>query len=460
MVSTSPITTATGTATTSKSQLDLSLDLTSKRASQTAFLLRWGKLLGKTGGAQLIIQGTGFLCGIFIIHVLPTEEYAYYTLANTMLGTMTVLADGGIAMGVMSTGGKHWQDREELGSVLATGMYLRKRFAIVSMLISLPILFVLLHKQGIDWWYALAVIACLAPAFWASLSGSILQVVPKLHQDVNQLLKIDVGVNVSRLLLSLPLLFLFPFGALAILASGIPQVGGNIQLRKLAKTKATAAGEVKPVHRKQILKTVKRMLPGSVYYCISGQLTVWLVSIFNTTEAIAQIGALARLMMLLVLIRMVTEVLIYPRYARMPMVRKLVIRRFFQVLAMVIVICTSLVVAVYFFPEVFLFILGNKYQGLEQEVFLMSVARCLTMVSSIAYLMSSSRGIIPNPYLFIGTIVFSQVISLAFFVDYSTLSGVIYFSLITALVTVTYRIVHFLRETMIPRRWAKIAAGG
>jgi hypothetical protein len=45
------------------------------------------------------------LYGILIIRLLPVE-YAFYTLANTMHRTMTVLADGGITTGVMSQVGK------------------------------------------------------------------------------------------------------------------------------------------------------------------------------------------------------------------------------------------------------------------------------------------------------------------------------------------------------------------
>ena len=60
-------------------------------------ILNWSKLISITASAQLIVQAVGFLSGILIIRLLPVQEYAYYTLANTMLGTMTILADGGIS---------------------------------------------------------------------------------------------------------------------------------------------------------------------------------------------------------------------------------------------------------------------------------------------------------------------------------------------------------------------------
>lgn len=409
--------------------------------------VKWGKLIGLTGGAQILIQGVGFLCGIYIIRVLSTEQYAYYTLANTMLGTMTVLADGGITAGVMSEGGKVWQDRKKLGAVLATGMQMRRQFAIGSLLISVPILYYLLTLRGLLWWEATALIVCLAPAFWAALSGSLLQIVPKLHQDINKLLGINVGINVVRLILTLPLLAFAPFAALAIVATGASQVGGNMRLRKLSLKKADWKSEPEAEYRKRIFATVRRVLPGSIYYCLSSQITIWLVSIFNDTEGLAQIGALSRLMMALSIVKLSFAVLITPRYARLPSVRSLVVKRFFQMLGLLFLIAGGIVGAVYLFPNIFLWLLGEQYMDLEQEVFLMTISSCLIMISGIANGMNSGRAIIPRPLPFIGTVVLAQIVALAFIVDYTTVVGIIHFSIFAAVVTLTYRIIHFLFYT-------------
>jgi len=88
--------------------------------------LHWGRLVSISGIAQILVQALAFINGILIIRIFSTQEYALYTLANAMLGTMTLLSDGGIADGVMSQGGKNWQDRNWLGAVMATGMQLRR----------------------------------------------------------------------------------------------------------------------------------------------------------------------------------------------------------------------------------------------------------------------------------------------------------------------------------------------
>jgi O-antigen/teichoic acid export membrane protein len=44
----------------------------------------WLKLITVTGTAQVIVQAVGFLSGILVIRLLSVDEYALYTLANTM----------------------------------------------------------------------------------------------------------------------------------------------------------------------------------------------------------------------------------------------------------------------------------------------------------------------------------------------------------------------------------------
>ncbi|MCP9234510.1 lipopolysaccharide biosynthesis protein [Lewinella sp. JB7] len=417
-------------------------------------LIKWGKLISVTGGAQILIQGVGFVVGIYIIRMLSQSEYAYYTLANTMLGTMTVLADGGISTGVMAEGGKQWQNRKELGEILATGMHMRRQFAIGSLIVSIPILFYLLLDQGMLWWESSLLILCLIPAFMAALSGSLLQIVPKLHQNINELLKINVQINVIRLILTLPVLLFFPFAALAILASGFGQVVGNVQLRKLSIRKADWKTAASPAYRRRIMAKVKKILPGSIYYCISGQITVWLVAFFSDTKSIAEIGALSRLMMLLMLVRLSVDMLIVPRYARLPAVKQQVIVRFFQVLGLLLVLSAAIVGGVALFPDLFLYILGDAYMDLDYELVLMTLSSCLGLITGVAYMMSSSRGIIPNPYLFIAVNILGQVAVLYFFVDYTTLAGVIMFSVYSGLITLGYRIADFLYQTLLKMQWS------
>src|SRR5690606_27416369 len=147
-----------------------------------------------------------------------------------MLGTLTILADGGIATGAMALGGKVWKDKEKLGAVLSTGMDLRRKFAVGSLLLATPVLVYLLRNHEASWLMTVLITLSLIPAFFTALSGTILEIPLKLKQDVKPLQKNQVEVNAVRLGMLLLTIFIFPWAYIAILAAGIPQIWANWQL--------------------------------------------------------------------------------------------------------------------------------------------------------------------------------------------------------------------------------------
>jgi len=402
----------------------------------------WGKLISIAGSAQVLVQGAGLLTGILIIRMLPTKEYAYYTLANTMLGTMTVLADGGISSGVMSQGGKVWNDKVKLGQVLATGLDLRKKFAVFSLIVAVPILMYLLWHQGASNWTIALVVLTLIPSFFAALSDSLLEIVPKLHQDIKPLQFNQSVVSILRLFLSSVSIFFFPFTFIALLGNGIPRIFGNFQLRKIAFKFADKKELPNPEYRSNILNIVKKTLPGSIYYCLSGQIQIWLISIFGSTESIAHVGALGRLTMVMTMFSILFNTLLEPRFARLPNQTKLVKARFLQLLGLLILTSVVICGLVWLFPAQILSVLGKSYAGLDKEVLLITLGSCLSLISGTIYRLNSTRGIIPNPYFFIPSIIITQAIVLCI-IDLSVVTNVLWFSIIVSAVGSVIRITHF-----------------
>ena len=70
---------------------------------------KWASKLSKYISAQLLVQFFGLACGILLIRNLSKQEYAYFTLANSLQGSMNVLASSGIISALSAIGGKVWQ---------------------------------------------------------------------------------------------------------------------------------------------------------------------------------------------------------------------------------------------------------------------------------------------------------------------------------------------------------------
>lgn len=394
-------------------------------------IVNWGKLISITGSAQIIVQAVGFVCGIFIIRLLPVEEYAFYTLANTMLGTMTVLADSGISTGVMAQGGKVWQDKKKLGAVLATGVDLRKKFGAASLIVSIPILFYLLVHNGASIITSLLIILALIPAFYAALSDSLLEIVPKLHQTILPLQKNQISVGLGRLLLTGLTIFIFPWAFIAILAAGLPRIWGNIKLSKIGHEFADENQEPDKEIRAEILNLVKRIMPTSIYYCLSGQITIWIISVFGNTNFVAQLGALGRLSVMLTIITAVIGTLIIPRFAKLPSDKFLLLKRVFQIIVVLVVLLFVVVLIVYLFPTPILWLLGDAYKGLPFELFLSVLGSCIALITGVVFALYNCRGWAFNPIVGIPLGMLGIILGVLLF-DLTTLIGILYFNIFVA----------------------------
>ncbi|GAB4016641.1 hypothetical protein GCM10028808_45720 [Spirosoma migulaei] len=387
----------------------------------------WTKLISVTGGAQAIVQASGLISGILFIRLLPVKEYAYYTIANTMLGTMTLLADGGISTSIMAQGGKVWNDKHKLGTVLATGLDLRKKFALGSLVVCLPILYYLLTKNGANWITTVAIIVSLTPAFFAALSDSILGIPSKLNQEIIPLQKNQLKVSLLRLVSGFTL-YLFPWTFVAIIANGIPRIYGNIQLKKIAGNFITENSKIDLSTKKEILKVVRRVLPGAVYYCLSSQITIWLVSIFGNVSSIAQVGALSRISIVLTLFTSVISLTLVPRFSRLPNSYKILLNRFLLILILLTFLSIILIGIVYLFSSQILIVLGKRYITLNEELLLSSIGSIISMIAGVTYSLHSTRGWLYMPLIPILISIGSILIGVSF-IDISTLKGILLFNI-------------------------------
>ena len=390
--------------------------------------LEWGRLLAVTSSTQAVIQGISFISSILIIRLLPTHEYALYTLASVMFSNLGILADSGIKTSVLAQGGKVWQKRKELGDVIATGFYLRRIFAIVSFVIACPLMLFLLRHHGANWWIASGIVFSIIPAYYATLSGSLLEIVPKLQQRIVELQKIELKASMIRLAILGLALFFFPFTILAMLAFGFSQLWANTRLRELANTYIDAARKPSETVRKEIIKLVKRLMPESIYLVISGHITVWLISVFGDTAAVAQVGALGRLAMALSIFTILFGTLIAPRFSRLPEDKKHLTKRFGQVQIALTVLCITVVTGTWLFASEMLWLLGSDYTGLEREMVLLMTGNCIGLIAVSTFHLCTSRGWVINPIISI-PVSMAGITCGAFLFEVSTLYGVFLFNI-------------------------------
>ncbi len=100
--------------------------------------LQRARIVGNFASVQALVQLAGFASGILLVRQLDPHELAFFTIANTMQGTINVLADMGISIGLMSIGGRVWQDRFRFGQLITTANGVRLRLGGAAIVISTP----------------------------------------------------------------------------------------------------------------------------------------------------------------------------------------------------------------------------------------------------------------------------------------------------------------------------------
>jgi hypothetical protein len=226
-------------------------------------------------------------------------------------------------------------------------------------------------------------------------------------------------------------IFVFPWAFIAILAAGLPRIWGNVQLSKIGYLFADENQHPDKEIRAEILTLVKRIMPTSIYYCVSGQITIWLISFFGNTNSIAQLGALGRLNMLLSLFSVIITTLIIPRFAKLTSDKYLLLQRFIQIMGILVLLLSSVVVIVYLFPTPILWLLGDAYKGLPFELFLSVVGSCIGLMTGIVFSLYNCRGWAFNPIFGIPLGALGIILGALFF-KLTTLLGALYYNLFLA----------------------------
>jgi O-antigen/teichoic acid export membrane protein len=386
----------------------------------------WIKTLSKFISIQLIVQALNLGSGILIIRTLSKQEYAYFTLANAMQSTINTLADSGISSALSAIGGKVWQDPYRFGQLINTAMYLRRYLAVIVTLVVTPILFWILVQNGASISYTLLLISAILIELYFYLNIGVLIVVPRLYSKIDKLQQLSLLSSGSRLL------FLIG-GALSILnavvgafSSTIASGLENLMLWFSVKDTIDVKSEINKEDKIEILKIVKTQAPNTIFYCIQGQVTIWLITVFGNTDNIAEVGALGRLAVIFSLITSIMTNIVLPSFSRTQSY-EILIRKYKQIIFSYVFLSLMILLLSMFFPKQLLLILGKNYSSLEKELFFFAMAAVTNAITSILWSINASKGWTEEAWLFIPTIIITQII-LLLCLDVSNIIGISIFS--------------------------------
>jgi len=310
-------------------------------------------------------------------------------------------------------------------------LQLRRQLAILTVLFVVPVLVWLLRQNGAHLLETALLVIVVLAGTGLELITRIYSVALRLKSQIRQIQNQALMAALVKLAVVGVALFIFFNATVAILSVVIGYAVQFWMLRRWIDRNIDRDAPKDPAMRSEIISVIRKQSPHSIYFCLQGQLTVWLISIFGSTDNVANVGALGRLALLFTIVSSVSVEVILPAFSRIQSAQQ-VRKRFFQIVFSYCAMSTLLMGVIIAFPKQILSILGSQYANLQSEGILMAVSAIFATIGGLLWAVNAARAWIVPPYLLIPCTIILQVV-LVMILDLSSVRGVLLFSIYSGL---------------------------
>ncbi len=388
----------------------------------------WIKIIAKFMSVQMGIKLLGMVISVYLIRILAKEDYAYFTIAISIMSTIVLLSDSGIGSGFMAIGGRHWDNKERMGKLVNGALLLRKKQFWAAASFAFPTMFWLLYKNDAPLMTIFFLMGIVGLGASFEIRTIIHTATLRLNNQYDSVQKIDIINTLIRLVLIVSVSFIFLDGFVAVVVSVFAYGINLLVARTWANPFSEPSKEFYKEDKKEILSIVKHQLPNAIYYAIIGQVTVFLISIFGSTENIAEVGVLSRLAIIFSIISITLTTVVMPIFSKSKDPKQ-ILKLFSILMFLVTALAVTMIGFAMAFPDFFLYIFGNKYTHLTEEVVWLVASSMLSLLVGIIFKINSSRGWVIKWYIFIPIGILTQVVAL-FTLNVATVLGVIQYQLV------------------------------
>ncbi|MDT0642501.1 hypothetical protein RM553_06610 [Zunongwangia sp. F363] len=392
------------------------------------------KPIGQVLGSQMIGKAMGFAISILLVRELSKEDYAVYTVLLTIQGMLLPLSNSAIFIGFKKIGGEIWNDTLKMSSLIRTAKH------IAPVIIGLAFLLVggyaayILYKQEVEIsriiWFLLCLLLIVIPEVQTAFlrTAMLLKKEVALVQISELVAHVVRFIGIAGILLFLNLDYVI---AVIFLITSLSAWSSYLYVKRKSKGLGFAEiSEINADYKKTLIYYIKLNWHNSAFFAFKGQISIFLLGVFGTTESLAEIGALARFSLIFTIISALFRSIYAPAFARNNNGNRLRNMYTGTILAS-LVICGIVLLAVALFPEFFLWILGAGYQNLSYELLLMIIGGSIGFLIGIVHNVNLNKGWIKfTPLLEIPTDIGGILLGVFLF-DITTLTGVLYMGILS-----------------------------
>lgn len=367
------------------------------------------------GGMESFGTALGGIAGLLIVNFLPKDQYAAYTFLLACMALMSGIGELGLSHCVLPVVGQRAGEPRWVVGVCHEIFRWRWILLTIGMVIVVPYWLNASVKNG---WLSADYLAASAAAVVVTLltlRASYSYAILTLLRHISALNRAGLAMHCSRFVL-VALVLVAPLHAWAslglLLATAVSQVVDIWLQQRAVKANGIAAWRLDAQERQDVRRETLRialpLMPSAVFYQVQGVISVLIVSIFGTTDMMAEVGALGRLAMILVVLDRVTNMLLFPAIARSPggpsFLRKLLLVNAAYLGAMLLIFLSALAL-----PHYWMLLLGQQYKAQEPYLWMAIGAYVLSNASGFAFRTLAGRGATTRQWITIPLVIAVQV---------------------------------------------------
>ena len=343
--------------------------MTKNIQGRSAILREWAGVFSSYFATQGLTQATGLAAGLLLVNFLPVGEFAFYTLATSVLTFFFFTTDLGSTSSLLY----FFHDsakKEKPFEPYVAALFSLRRTAFVLGAVGIVAIFPLVAMgEGYGGAEVALATAAVLTAVWFQMEAGIRILALRLGGRYGPSYLAEMASGVARLVLAAGMVAGgLRYGWLAMATTALAAALMALLTRRAYASAHWTTGEIAG-QRRAIVRYLLPTLPGAAYYSVQGPLIIWLAATFGSTTTIAEAGALGRLALVLSIFSGLTSVIFLPRLARIADERTYR-RRFGQFGGFLLFLVAALLAAAWLRPGAFLILIGPHYDGLNRELLL------------------------------------------------------------------------------------------
>jgi len=273
----------------------------------------------------------------------------------------------------------------------------------------------------------------------------VLKAILQLRQQIKVLAKLDIFAALFRLALIAAFATFFHLSALlAMVAGTCAIIAETYFFVRVVKPQVDWEAPTEPEYRATLFGLVKKTAPFTIYFCISGQLSIWLISFFGSVHQVADVGAAQRLGIIFAVLSSVYSAMMIPRFGRSNG-RRLLYLRLLQIVTSFTILMLAIIALTKLWPDPFILLLGAKYTNMAGLLWLVMLGAGIYSLAGIVFNLNMVKGWVPPAIVTIPVEIVTQIV-LILSMDLSKTENVLIFGCLAQIPPAIVNTVMLLRR--------------